>query len=589
VSHARADFMWLVARGRTVLRKHIALPFDELPTKTTNVYSRVRVSKDVAVPMRDGVRLFADIYQPEAVDRPTALPVVLIRLPYGKGEPYCRMPAHGRFWARKGYVCVVQDVRGKFLSEGEFEAFRHETDDGYDTIEWITRQPWCDGKVGVTGESYYGHTSWAAARSRHPGLKCIAPGDIALDEYDNVYEGGAFCLSSEGVWLAEEAGRHSANKYRIDTSHLPLVSLAEAAGLPGKLFVDAIRNPTRGGFWDALDLTDVGESLDVPVLHWSGWYDVLLHGVLWGWRDVQQHCRSAMARSNQWLVISPNDHEATPDRTGRIGRMKVEGHGFTYDRVQEFFDYWLREAGEGFTDTKRVRLFVVGANRWREGDTFPLPGTQFVKYYIHSTGNAISLRGDGQLSPQPPGDEPVDGFVYDPARPVDYWVGKNPWEAALHMEDRRPVEDRPDVLIYTSPPLSSDLEVVGPLSVTLWASSSVPDTDFTAALVDVWPEGCAQLVQEGIRRARFRESDTSPTLIEPGRVYEFGIDLTATGYLFRAGHCLRVEISSSNFDRYDRNPNTGDEFGLNAGLRPARQTVYHDAGRPSCITLPLIQ
>ncbi len=587
--HTKADLTWLLARSKMVLEKRLVLPFRELPTQTPNVYSGVRVTRNVAIPMRDGVRLWADLYEPDAAERPASLPVVLIRLPYGKDEPYCFMPAHGRFWARKGYACVIQDVRGKFRSEGAFEAFRNETDDAYDSIDWLARQPWCSGKVGVTGESYYGHTSWAAARSHHPNLTCIAPAGIGLDEYDSVYEGGAFCLSSEGVWLAEEAGRRYRNKHRIDTRHLPLVAMAAAAGLPSELFAEAIRNPTRGGFWQALDLTDVCETLDIPVFHWSGWYDILLRGVLWGWRDVHGRCRDAATLANQWLVVSPNDHETSPDYSNRIGRLAVKGHGYSYDRVQEFFDYWLRGVTPAFADSKRVRLFVVGANRWREGDAFPLPGTEFVDYYLHGGGVAATLRGDGRLSPEPPGDEPEDVFIYDPARPVDFWHGKDAWEFAAHLGDRRPVEARADVLVYTSPPLASDLEVVGPLSVTLWASSSAPDTDFTAALVDVWPDGYAQVVQEGIQRARFRASDTAPTPIEPGEVYQFTVNLTATGYLFPAGHRLRVEISSSNFDRYDRNPNTGRAFGMDAELRPARQTVYHDARRPSCITLPLIR
>ena len=586
MNHLAADLKWLMTRGEAALDKHLRLPFRELPTETPNVYSRVRVTKNVPVLMRDNVRLYADVYQPERTNW-GRLPTVLIRMPYGKSEAYCSMAAHGKYWARKGYVCVVQDVRGKFRSKGEFEPFVDEARDGYDTVDWVSRQPWCNGSVGMAGESYYATTAWAAASSHHPSLKCIAPGNQGLDEYDNVYEGGAFCLSSEGLWLADSVGRRFLNTHRIDTRHLPLVSLAEVAGLPTELYAGAIRNPARTSFWEALDLSASCTTLDTPVLHWGGWYDVLLRGVLHNWRDVHDRCVNADARANQWLAIGPIDHESTPERTGRVGRLTVERHGYTYDRVQEFFDYWLRGSENGFGNSKRVRLFVVGANRWREGDEFPLRGTRFVKYFLHSRGNATTLRGDGALSPEPPDEESEDGFVYDPARPVDYWVGKSTWEIAACMEDRRPTEDRPDVLVYTSQPLTTDLEVVGPLAVTLYASSSAADTDFTAALVDVWPDGYSQLVQEGIRRARYRRSNTAPSLIEPGTINELLIDLSAIGYLFSAGHRLRVEISSSNFDRYDSNPNTGHAFGLDVELKPARQCVYHDSQRPSHITLPL--
>ena len=584
--HVRADLMWAAIRAFIEYDKRVRLPKRELPTELPVRHPRVVEERGLMVPMRDGVRLATNVYRPADEDgRALAarLPAVLVRLPYGKDEPYASMPAHGRYWARKGYVCVIQDVRGKFASEGEWSPVVHEADDGYDTIDWVAEQPWCDGQVGMVGESYFALTQWAAATRFHSALRCLAPGDIGVDLYRLLFEGGAFCLKTTGLWTCDQANRGYTNWLRLDPGHLPLKDLPRAAGLPGHLYDLAMSEPERDELWADYDLTELWEKLDVPVLHWTGWYDNFLRATLEGWLGIQERNMYDTVRQSQWLVISPADHELTTEKTGRAGRLRLAGQGITNDRVCLFFDHWLRHGeSDDFVKTPRVRAYVLGADRWREGSEWPLPGTRFTDVY---------LRSGGGLSRRPPAAETPDSFDYDPASPVDYWVGKDVWAAAKTLADRRRVVARPDVLGYVTAPLDEPLEIVGPLEATLFVGTSAPDTDFTVTLVDIWPDGYAQLVQEGIRRLRFRDGsgEHAGPPATPGEVYELRVGMAATGYEFAAGHRLGVEVSSSAFDRWDRNPNTGNAFGVDAAveLRVARQTVYHDAARPSRIVLPL--
>ena len=584
--YVRADLKWAAVRTFIEYDKRMRLPKRELPTELPLRHSGVIEKRDVMMPMRDGVRLATNVYRPADEDGRALderLPAVLIRLPYGKDEPYAGMPAHGRYWARKGYVCVIQDVRGKFASEGEWFPVVHEADDGYDTIDWVAAQPWCDGQVGMVGESYFALTQWAAATRFHTALRCLAPGDMGVDLYRLLFESGAFCLKTTGLWICDQAHRGYINWLRLEPGHLPLKDLPRAAGLPSHLYDLAMSNPERDELWAGFDLTDLWGKLDIPVFHWTGWYDNFLRGSLEGWRGIQERNIYDAVRQNQWLTISPADHELTTETTGTAGRHSLDAQGITNDRVCLFFDHWLRHGeSDDFAQTLRVRVYILGADRWREADEWPLPGTRFTDFH---------LRGGGGLTRQAPAVEPPDEFDYDPATPADYWVGKDAWGAARTLADRRRIVARPDVLGYVTAPLAEPLEIVGPLEATLFVSTSAPDTDFTVALVDIWPDGYAQLVQEGIRRLRFREGagEHAGPPASPGEVYELRLDMAATGYEFAAGHRVGVEVSSSAFDRWDRNPNTGHVFGVDAAadLRVAHQTVYHDGARPSRIVLPL--
>ena len=582
-----ADLLWAITRvHEDFFVKYFRLPFMSLPTGTPDVYTRVRVEKNVAVPMRDGIKLYANIYKPDADGR---FPVILIRLPYGKDEPYCVMPAYGKYFARKGYVCVVQDVRGKYASEGKFEPFINEAADGYDTLDWIAGQPWCDGNIGMTGESYYGYTQWAVAWSNHPNLKCIAPGE-AFPDVSGVrnYNNNAFCLQTAGTWAYEMNARKVNNPLRLDYWRLPLISMDDDAGIRCDYYKDWIRHPSRDAFWESVNVCQKYNQVKIPVYHWGGWYDVYLPDTIKSWRGVKENSDSMEARKNQWLLIAPTDHELTPAETHRIGRIDVGKEAWTYDRLQRFFDYWLKGADNGFDRTSRVEIFTIGDNKWRYEDEWPPARIKYTSYYFHSGGGANTLHGDGLLNTREPGDEPTDSYVYDPNNPVTISLEMQLWSLAQTLKDRSSVEQRADVLVYTTPNLEKDLEITGPITVTVFAASSARDTDFTAALVDVFPDGYTHMIQEGIVRARYRNSDSEASLIEPGKIYEYTIDLRATSYVVKQGHRIRVEISSSNFNRWDRNPNTGHEFGMDAETIKATQTICHDRQHPSHITLPVI-
>jgi putative CocE/NonD family hydrolase len=582
-----ADVLWQVSTVKDLYDKYVRLPSATIDSGTPDRYAEVVIEEDVPIVMRDGVRLYANVYRPQAEGR---FPVIVIRLPYGKDEYYCRMPAIGKFWAKKGYAAVIQDVRGKFTSEGSFEPFENEVADGYDTVDWAAKQPWSDGNVGVMGESYYGYTTWAAAVSQHPNLKCIAPANINMDVYSSAFRQGAFDLQLMGDWAIGMDSRTYQNALRLDHWHLPLIAMDDAAGIPSYNYKRLATNPYGGGPWDRINLNGWYDQISIPILHLGGWYDVFLNGTIHDWQEIRSARSTSPSAAPQWLVLGPWDHESTTDETHRIGQSDIGDKSATtqWDVRQAFFDYCLKGMETELTTEPKVHIFVVGDNDWRLEGEWPLARTQYTNYYLHSNGAANTVQGDGSLSPIPPGDEAPDGYTYDPQDPVQYATGVDYWSLAEKMRDRATVEQRDDVLVYTTAALSEDVEITGPISATLYASSSAPDTDFTVALVDVSPDGSTHLVQEGIIRASFRDGVDLRSPIEPGKVYEYVLDLWATSYVVKAGHRIRVEVSSSNFDRYDRNPNTGKDFGLSAETIPATQRIYHSAEYPSRITLPVI-
>jgi len=587
-----AELRWMGRQASRAYGRRFVNPYAATPTRTPDRFSGVRLERNTAVPMRDGVVLSAHVFHPAGATEP--LPVVLIRQPYGKDDhPF--MHARGTYWARKGYVCVVQDVRGKFGSGGSWEPVAGEADDGWDTLDWVAGRPWCNGKIGMVGESYYGVTQWAVAASGHPNLRCVAPGDTFPDLYRAVYPGGAFALMTMGEWAYEMDARGLRNPFRFDPWQLPLARADEAAGAASPVFRDFVGHPRRDAFWERRDLSRGGVA--VPGLHWSGWYDVMLDATLAGWeaaiRVRSGHVKRASAQVQQ-LVIAPTDHMLSPLACGRVGRVAIDREAWSFDRVERFVDRWLREVGNGAERDPAVQAYVVGADRWRVADSWPLPGTRFTRLYLHSRG-AAGVAPGGALDGEAPADETADRFCYDPATPVTYWLGRDLWSLASALDDRRPLESRPDVLAYSTAPLEADLEVVGPLSATLYASSSAPGTDFTAALVDVFSDGYAQLVQEGIARIAGLDGAAGPgdsraetVPGDDGPVAEITVDLCAVGHLFAAGHRVRLEVSSSNFARYDRNLNTAGEPGAEARPVVARQTIYHDRRRPSHLTLPVV-
>ena len=357
-------------------------------------------------------------------------------------------------------------------------------------------------------------------------------------------------------------------------------------------FFDWLEHPAYDAFWRKIDIETFHERIDVPAFNIGGWYDIFLGGTLRNFIGMGARGATPQARAGQQLLVGPWPHGLP--RANMAGDVdfgyRAAPLSIDQDRmVLNFFDRWLK--GIQRTQAAAVQLFVMGPNRWRDEKQWPLARTDWQRYYLHSRGRANSAGGDGALATGAPGQEPADSFVYNPLDPTPTRGGGlccYPAVVPGGAFDQTAIESRSDVLVYSTPPLSEDLEVTGPIMLTLYASSSAPDTDFTAKLVDVEPDGYARNLTDGIIRARYRESRSDARLLKPGEVYEYTIDLGATCNVFKAGHRIRLEISSSNFPRFDRNPNTGHDLFADAETRPALQTVMHRAGYASHLTLPMV-
>jgi len=551
---------------------------EEVPTTIPPRFNSLEVDYDVEVPMRDGVVLFADVYRPKGVEGP--LSTILIRAPYGKQEPYIFLPAQGRFWARRGFAFVAQDVRGKYASarDAGFVHSVHELEDGYDTLEWIAKQPWSNGSVGQTGESYMGYTSLASVASKHPALKCIAPGMTSTDWTITDYQQGVPALKASGGWYLGLDAEAYQDTEKVNYWDLPLAALGKNAGVKDTMFMEWLKNP-RGELVIKADLRPHLDGVNIPILHYAGAYDNILGGSLQFWEMMQQ----GPAAKEQWLLLGPWDHEMTPDTTHRVGRIPIGDRASTslMDKSYAFFQYCLNGVETELSRGPRIHFFTVGENRWRQARTWPPETARMRELHFASDGDARTASGSGRLQDRVPEEGEGDRFVYDPANPVALTTTYSPWTIAQDLPDRKVLEGREDILFYHTAPLETDLNVTGPIKVVLYASTSAVDTDFTATLVDLNPDGYAHQVQQGIIRASYRDGMDERKLLEPGRIYEYEIDLWATSYLFRQGHRLRVEVSSSNFDHYARNLNNGEPVGFSDRIVNAEQTVHHSSRHPS--------
>jgi uncharacterized protein len=545
----------------------------------------LRIDFGVRVPMRDGVALVADVYRPAAAGRH---PVVLTRTPYNRNSD--AVVRAGRRFAADGFVYVAQDVRGRGDSDGEWVPYRNEGRDGYDTIEWAAAQPWSSGRVGTIGQSYTAYNQWLAAVEQPPHLAAMVVLASMTDPMGDVWISGPGGLPTPTMisWYHLTADRLMQNMQALDWErmnwHVPLLTMDEAAGRPNARWRSVITHSTLDAWWDPARYQNRLDRVRVPVLHVSGWYDDALRATPMNFEGMRTRGPAA-ARDHQRLVIGPWPHAI--NSTARLGDVDfgpdalIDLHGLERD----WFAQWLR--GGPAVPGPRARLFLMGANRWMDADDWPVPGTRPTRWYLRSGGRANSLRGDGRLALEPPGDEPPDRYRSDPANPVPFLT--EPSFAQLGgPEDYRPVEQRDDVLVYTSPPFGEATAVCGPLRAVVFAASSARDTDFMVKVLDVWPSGYAQRLSDGMVRARFRGGMERQELIEPGRVYEYAIDAWSTCQLFRPGHRVRVEVASSAFPKYDRNPNTGGPLGLEAVLQPADQAVYHDRRRASYVELPVV-
>ena len=574
---SRQDLRWWGRKARDGALSLALMSRVEAPSDIAPRYRSVR-RKELMVPMRDGVRLATDVYLPaDPVDgrRTTAgpLPAIVVRQPYGKREAFLWMPVQARYWARRGYATVVQDVRGRWASEGEYEPFFHEMDDGYDTVEWVAGRPWCDGTVGAMGESYFGYTAWAMAVGAHPALRAACPGDTTVDMYASAFRNGALYYNPFGVWALWVSGKRFCNYLRADSYHLPLQDLDEAAGIPSQPWKLLMEHFPKDEYWGLVDLTSRLGEVQVPVMQWSGWYDQFLNQTIAHWHDVSARRRE---QGDQYLVLGATDHMLSLERNGRIGQVKVAGHGHCNDRICRFFDRHLKGADTAFPAAP-VPYFTLGRDEWRTAPSWPPPDTHEFDLFPAQGADR------GALQPAPPGAPSTLSYTYDPEHPLDAWVGTDGWAPARDMRDRAPFAERADVLAFDSPPLAADLELTGPLSVTIQAATSAEDTDFVATLDDVFPNGYAHLVQQGIVRARYRDGGDAP--VEPGKIVVYTIDLWATSYVVRAGHRLRLEISSSEFDRYARNLNVYEPMATSCTPRTARQTVHLGGEAPTRLTL----
>ena len=565
----------------------------------------VLLEKDVPAKMRDGITLYADVYRPDA---PGRYPVILMRLPYDKTAAETITYAHPSWYASHGYVVVVQDTRGRGMSEGEFYPFRDEAHDGYDTVEWAAALPDTNGKVGMYGFSYVGATQLLGAVQRPPHLVCICPGFTTSDYYDyGAYQGGSFSLAFNSYWavfLAMDTARRRGLPQRemelLDTmwgianwhGFMPLSDFPPLQDGLAPYFYDWLSHPTWDGYWQPWSLQTRYDRFAVPALHIGGWYDIFLEGTLRNFEGIRRHAESEQTRQSQHLIIGPWWHMPWIPSVGQVD-FGPEARNLIDSAQLHWLDHWLKATDNGALDEPPVRLFVMGENRWRTENEWPLARAQATRYYLHSNGLANSLNGDGTLSQDPPGDEPPDVYVHDPHFPVQSLGGHSccfPALSPMGPADQRAVEYRNDVLVYTTERLTHDVEVIGPVTVTLFAASSASDTDFTAKLVEVYPDGRAINLCDGIIRARYRAGLERTTLTEPGRVYEYTIAVGSTGNVFKSGHCIRLEIASSNFPMYDRNPGHAGDISTAsfADLCLATQHVFHASSRPSCMTLPIV-
>ena len=553
----------------------------------------IHAEQNVAITMRDGVTLRANIFRP--LDS-GPVPALVLRIPYNKDAAQTYVYAHPAWYARHGYAVLVQDSRGRYASEGEFYPLRQDGEDGFDTIEWCAAQPWCDGNVGMDGASYLGYVQWQAATGGSDYLKCIIPQVMGGDLHESPhYQGGAFQLALNATWSFRTDARTMQEIDGYDWERLlhtlPVRDVPAAAGRNVPDFVDWVDNPEFSDFWDRRNVLHRLDAVRVPALQVGGWYDLYPAATLNLFNGMRERGGSHEARANQRVVIGPWIHAAsTLTHAGDVDF----GTGSVLDLPQielAWFDRWLKGIDNGADRDAPVKIFVMGAGSWRDEQEWPLARTRFTPYYLHSGGGANSAAGDGALSVSRPSDEPADEYTYDPQFPVPTRGGGNccdphivPWGAL----DQREVEARSDVLVYSTEPLEADVEVTGPVTLKLFASTDGRDTDFTAKLVDVFSDGRAINLTDGILRGRYREGTGEEVLLTPGETYEFTVDLWVTANVFRAGHRIRLEVSSSNFPRFDRNPNTGNAFGQDTQLRVARQTVFHDDARASHLLLPVI-
>ena len=564
-----------------------------------------RLMINIPVPMRDGVDLSADIWLPASSRGDGPWPVLLLRTIYDNQEP--RYIGWTRKFTERGYAVVMQDCRGRGDSGGEWEPYVCELNDGYDTHEWVGRQSWCDGNIGTFGLSYPGFTQTLPASLRSKYLKAVAPIASQQDNYGHHRINGVIhhsvsltFLNMLGRSMQSESLKHYDQQEFF--KRLPIDTAMEVITPTHPYYRGVIEHEQYDEWWDSYSLRDKYSEMAVPSLFITGWFDSLSHENFKLFNGWSKQARTEEARTKTKLIVGPWSHQVAP-----WGREPLGGNGKYQDRTfgkqalwdvidmhTRWYDQRLKGIDTGIDDEPPIKLFVMGENAWRYENEWPLARTEWTKYYLHSTGDAAGA-GGGLSTDIAASDESADRFTYDPADPVPSWGAQYQSLDLCGPRDRTEIEKRADVLTFTTAVLSEAVEVTGPVSATIWASSDALDTDFTAALIDVEPADSdagtgekAIILCEGIVRARFRNGTDNPEMMTPGDIYEFKIDMWDTSNLFKEGHRIRVEISSSNFPRYNRNLNSGNPIATDTAITIANQTVYHDALHPSHVKLPVI-
>lgn len=575
--------------------------------------TKILVEKNVPCKMRDGVVLYADIYRP---DREGTFPVLLTRLPYSKDLPhYSHRYLDTNRLVENDFVVIVQDVRGRFQSEGEFQSFNQEAEDGYDTVEWAATLPYSTGKVGMFGMSYYGYTQLLAAVRKPPHLTAIFP-TMTLNDLRNGfdYRNGVYLAGLSETWSLESIAadmlkrKHENLQERNEAIQKVADSLnniedfyrfapinqwppLRELGVTDYFFEELSHPIEEDDYWEKSSIAEKYKDLDVPAFHLSGWYDCFTGPTLTNYVEMTK------SEQLQKLIVGPWTHGNFASVQGECS-FGVQSSGDWIDLKENitdlhirWFDYWLKGMDTGIETEPPVKIFIMGVNKWRDEMEWPLERTQYTNFYLHSKGQANTKNGDGHLSMNQPEEEETDTFIFDPNHPVPTKGGGTLFAASLAMGpgpiDQSLNEEREDVLVYSTNPLTEAIEVTGPIKVKLWASTDAKDTDFVAKLVDTAPDGRAIILTEGIVNAKYRNGNKSEKELN-GEIVAYEIDLWATSNVFLPGHQITLEISSSSFPQYAPNLNTGKSMLESKEAVKAQQMIYHNEKYPSHMILPII-
>ena len=557
-----------------------------------------RLMLNIPVPMRDGINLSADIWLPPSSRGSGPWPALLLRTIYDNQE--ARYIGWAREFTNRGYAVIMQDCRGRGDSDGDWIPYVCELYDGYDTHQWIGEQDWCDGNLGTFGLSYPGFTQTLPATLRSKYLKAVAPIASQQDNYGHhrvngvIHHNVAFAfLNMLGRSMQYESLKH----FDQDTFffELPIDTAMEKVSNTHPYYKGVMEHEQYDEWWSSYSLRDKYHEMAIPSLFITGWFDSLSNENFKLFNGWTKKAKTEDARSKTKLIIGPWSHQIAP-----WGRVPMGENGEYADRTfgkqalsdviemhMHWYDQRLKGIDTGVDEEAPIKLFVMGKNTWRDEYEWPLERTEWTKFYLSSAGNAVD--GGGGLHPEiKTSDRTSDSFIYDPGDPVPSLGSQYQTYDFCGPHDRSHIQRRPDVLTFTTDVLTEDMEITGPISATIWASSDAKDTDFTATLTDLEPDGKAIALCEGIVRARFRNGTENPQMMVPGEIYKFEIDMWNTSNSFIKGHRIRIELSSSNFPRYNRNLNSGNPIASDIDITLANQTVYHGIQYPSYINLPVI-